>query len=86
MNKNIYICPTPELQNSLGSDFLNDYFSGPAYAGSAGLDLYCSKDVVFSHSPKTYLIDTGVKMIRPQGYAGLITYRISIGKYSDCTF
>ncbi len=80
MNKNIYICPTPELERAVGKDVIASKFSGPAYSGSAGLDLYCSEDVVFSLNPETHLIDTGIKMIIPQGYVGLIKERSSIGK------
>jgi dUTP pyrophosphatase len=80
MNKNIYICPTPELEEAAGKDVIASKLSGSAYSGSAGLDLYCSKDVVFSLTPETCLIDTGIRMIIPQGYVGIIKERSSIGK------
>jgi len=50
-----------------------------AYEGSAGLDLYASEAGVIP-AYQTALISTGIKLVIPPGYVGIIKERSSVGK------
>ena len=50
-----------------------------AYAHDAGLDLYANEDVILSFGSPTF-VHTGVHMLIPEGYVGLICPRSGLTK------
>lgn len=52
-------------------------------AGSAGFDLYCT-DPVFIHPHQRELVPTGVQIVIPKGYCGIIKDRSSIALLFGC--
>jgi len=75
----VYISATEKLEKHLTKAQLLSLSSGAAYSGSAGLDLYCADSFEINQG-ETKLINTGLKMIIPAGYVGIIKERSSVGK------
>ena len=72
----------PSLQALIDENLVTKDFLEPAYQTSAGLDLYNAGDslTVNSETKQNLLIPTGIKVMIPKGYVGLIFERSSVVK------
>lgn len=75
----VYISVTESLEKNLTESQLLSLSRGAAYSGSAGLDLYAAETFEIVQG-QTKLINTGLRVIIPDGYVGIIKERSSIGK------
>ena len=78
----VHFAITESLQYALKVTGNEDYLKGPAYSGSAGLDLYCAR-VFEIEQGQTRLIDTGIRTMIPPDHVGILKERSSIGKRYD---